>query len=80
MMNGLGSAGADRELYALLSETYIAKSDLEGALRARMAAIGQAPESSLDWGRLADIRAAQGELVLAGDARRRSDALRAAGS
>lgn len=77
---GLREAGADRELFALLSETYIARSDLEGALRARMGAIGQEPDSAHDWGRLADIRAAQGELVLAGDARRRADELRAAGS
>ena len=40
-LEGLARAGPDRELWALVSEAYIAKGDLEAAVRARRAALGR---------------------------------------
>ena len=51
---GLRSARPDRELWALLSETYVMKSDLEAAVRARRASIGQ-QETEAGWRRLAEL-------------------------
>lgn len=59
-LDGLRLAGPDARLFALVSETYIAKGDLEAAVRARLAALGQDPGSSEDWGRLADLYEAMG--------------------
>ncbi|MGD8872810.1 MAG: hypothetical protein PVJ80_14640 [Gemmatimonadota bacterium] len=70
-LTGLRLAGPDARLFALLSESYIAKGDLEAAVRARLAALGQDPQSSSDWGRLADLYEAMGRAEEAGDARER---------
>jgi predicted Zn-dependent protease len=70
-VNGLRSAGADARLYALLSESYIAKGDLVAAVQARLAALGQAPGSAADWGRLADLYEALGRTDEARAARAR---------
>ncbi len=71
-LEGLARAGPDRELWALVSEAYIAKGDLDASLRARMAALGQDPESSHDWGRLADVLEALGRQDQAVSARARA--------
>jgi hypothetical protein len=70
-LDGLRHAGADARLFALLSESYIAKGDLEAAVRARLAALGQAPGSASDWGRLADLYEAMGRVQDAQAARAR---------
>ncbi len=70
-VTGLRGAGADARLYALLSESYIAKGDLAAAVRARLAALGQAPGSASDWGRLADLYEAMGRTDEARAARAR---------
>ena len=57
-----------------MSESYIAKGDLEAAVRARLAALGQAPDSSRDWGRLADLYEAMGRAEEALAAREREAA------
>ena len=57
---GLARARTDERLYARLSETYIAKGDLEAAVRARLAAVGVAPGSARDWSRLAELYQALG--------------------
>lgn len=54
-LEGLARAGADRELWGLVSEAYIQKGDLEAAVRARRAALGQDPGSVHDWNRLAEL-------------------------
>jgi Tfp pilus assembly protein PilF len=71
---GLARVGPDASLYAVVSETYIAKGDLDAAVRARLAALGQAPESGPDWGRLADLYEAMGRLDEARAARARQAA------
>ncbi|MCA9737191.1 MAG: hypothetical protein R3E98_05590 [Gemmatimonadota bacterium] len=60
-VEGWARAGADRELFAIVSESYVAKGDFPAALRARRAALAQAPDSRADWSRLAEI------LEMAGD-------------
>lgn len=71
-LQGLAAAGPDRELWSLVSESYIAKGDLEAAVRARKAALGLDPESSADWGRLADLLTAMGRTAQADSARARA--------
>jgi len=73
-LTGLARHGPEPNLWALVSESYVAKGDLEGAARARIAALGQAPASSRDWGRLADIYQAMGRPEEAAEARRRQSA------
>ncbi len=72
-LEGLARAGPDRELWALVSESYIAKGDLEAAIRARRAALGQDPESAADWGRLAELLDAVGRHDAAREARARRE-------
>lgn len=56
---GLARWGTDRELWAILSESYVAKGDLAAAARARRAALGADPASEPDRARLAELLAAQ---------------------
>jgi Flp pilus assembly protein TadD len=77
-LEGLARAGPDRELWALVSESYIAKGDFDASLRARMAALGQDPGSSHDWGRLADVLDVLGRTEEALSARARAADLVAA--
>ena len=69
---GLAQAGPDERLYALVSESYVAKRDFEGAVRARLAAVGHAPGSSRDWARLAELYEAMGRAEDARAARARA--------
>jgi Flp pilus assembly protein TadD len=59
-LRGLARSGADRELWSLVSEAYVLKGDLEAAVRARRAALGQDPGSVHDWNRLAELLDALG--------------------
>ncbi len=54
-LEGLTGAGADARLFAVLSESYVSKGDLEAAIRARLAAVGQAPDAAPHWQRIADL-------------------------
>ena len=72
-LEGLRRAGSDRELWSLVSETYIAKGDFDAALRAREAAIAQDPGSAHDLGRLADIHDLRGDVEAATMARRAAE-------
>lgn len=74
-LRGLKLAGRDRELWALVSESYIVKGDLEASIRARRAALAVDPQSAHDWGRLAELLEATGQLEPARAARERADAL-----
>ncbi len=74
-LRGLARAGADRELWSLVSEAYIQKGDLEAAVRARRAALGQDPGSVHDWNRLAELLEALGRPGDAARARARAHAL-----
>lgn len=74
-LRGLEQAGRDRELWALVSESYVVKGDLPAAIRAREAALAVDPESSPDWDRLAELLEANGQLDSAAVARERASAL-----
>lgn len=76
-LQGLAVIGSDDELWALVSESYIAKGDLEAAVRARRAALGKDPASVRDWGRMADLLEALGRTQEAVVARGRADELAA---
>jgi hypothetical protein len=71
-LEGLARAGPDRDLWALVSECYTARGDLEAAVRARRAALAQDPTSKRDWGRLADLLTALGRREEAAAARARA--------
>ncbi|MCG6954797.1 MAG: tetratricopeptide repeat protein [Gemmatimonadetes bacterium] len=71
-LRGLAAVGPDRELWSLVSESYVAKGDLEAAVRARRAALGMDPASSADWSRLADLLAALGRTAQADSAKARA--------
>jgi tetratricopeptide (TPR) repeat protein len=79
-LHGLARAGPDRELWALVSEAYIAKGDLEASARARRAALAQDPTSGHDWRRLADVLDALGRTEEAAAARARATALERGGA
>ncbi len=72
---GLGEVGADGELFALVSESYVAKGDFEAAVRAREAAAAQLPGSRNQWRRLAELYDRLGRRAQADEARQRADAL-----
>ena len=76
-LEGLALAGPDRQLWALVSESYIVKGDLEAAVRARQAALGLDPSSQGDWTRLAELLEALGHHEQARAAARRAGALAA---
>jgi tetratricopeptide (TPR) repeat protein len=77
-LQGLLKTRNDRELWALVSESYILKGDLPAALRARNAAIGADPSAPFQWSRLSEILEAMGEAEAAEEARQRADSLEAA--
>lgn len=54
-LEGLRHVGTDRELWMLVSESYVAKEDYAASVRARVAALGAEPETSQNWFRLAEI-------------------------
>jgi len=74
-LEGLARSRNDRELWALVSESYILKGDLPAAARAREAAIGVDPSDAYQWGRLADILEAMGETEKGARARARAASL-----
>jgi tetratricopeptide (TPR) repeat protein len=69
---GLEQAGPDPRLFALLCESYVAKGDLEAAVRARLAALAQAPDDAAHWARLAELYEAMGRPEDARAARERA--------
>ncbi|HSW31852.1 MAG TPA: hypothetical protein VLH75_20380 [Longimicrobiales bacterium] len=74
-LEGLARAGSDAELWALVSEAYVAKGDLAAAVRARRAALGADPASARSWDRLAELLDALGRGDEASAARGGGDAL-----
>lgn len=74
-LEGLARAGRDRELWSLVSESYIAKADLAAAARARRAALGADPDHGGDWRRLSEILEAMGDPEGARLARERAGTL-----
>jgi Tfp pilus assembly protein PilF len=74
-LTGLARSQNDRELWALVSESYILKGDFPAAVRAREAAIGADPSDGYQWQRLAQILRAMGEDERADEANRMADSL-----
>ena len=74
---GLAVAEAGAPLWSLVSESYVAKGDLDASLRARRAALGADPGSASDWDRLGDVMEALDRMDEARDARARAASLRA---
>ena len=54
-LEGLAVVGSNRDLWTLVSESYVAKSDFEGAIRARWAALGAALPTEGAWRRMAQL-------------------------
>ena len=73
-LEGLALAGADPTLWALVSESYVVKGDLEAAVRARRAALGLDPHSADDWRRLGELLSALGRHGQAQEAHQRAGA------
>jgi protein O-mannosyl-transferase len=68
-LEGLTVAGPDRELWMLVSESYVAKGDYAASARARVAALGAEAETSENWFRLAEILELDGRVEEAAQAR-----------
>jgi tetratricopeptide (TPR) repeat protein len=78
-LEGLAKAGPDRELWSLVSESYLLKGDLPAAIRARLVAIGLEPEAPEEWQRLGEIWEAMGDDGRAQEAWAQAQALAARG-
>ncbi len=55
VLSGLAQHGSDRQLWAFLAESYVAKGDLEAAVRALSAAMAAEPGVEEDRARLAEL-------------------------
>ena len=67
-LQGLARWGADWELWALVSESYVGRGDLAAAIRVREAALGADPGSRHDQAHLDELRAPAAEAPPPGDA------------
>lgn len=74
-LEGLAATRSDQELWALVSESYILRGDLQAAVWAREAALGADPTEPYQWNRLAEILEAMDRHEEAAGARRRAAAL-----
>jgi tetratricopeptide (TPR) repeat protein len=74
-LEGLKQVRASAPLWGLVSESYVAKGDLEAAVRARRVALTHDRASVADWSRLADLLEALDRGGEAAEARRRAAAL-----
>ncbi len=72
--------GPDAPLWAVVSEAYILKGDLEASIRARRAALGVDPGAAPGWARLAEILDAAGRPEQAAEARARARRVEDAGT
>jgi tetratricopeptide (TPR) repeat protein len=59
-LSGLARAGSDRELWFLVSESYVAKGDVAAAIHASQAALAQEPDFEPGWSRLAELLELEG--------------------
>lgn len=74
-LQGLSLVGSDRDLWKLVSESYVAKGDYDAAIRARWASFGVSDDESGEWRRMSEIMAMAGRSQEADDASQRADAL-----
>ena len=71
-LRGLARAGSDRQLWSVVSESYVAKGDLAAAIRAGRASLGQEPDFEPGWSRLAELLELDGKEDEARAARERA--------
>ena len=74
-LQGLSLVGSNGDLWKLVSESYVAKEDYEGAIRARWASFGVADEDSQDWRRMSELMEWAGRPEEASDAAQHADVL-----
>ncbi len=74
-LQGLAIVGSNRDLWMLVSESYVAKGDYEAAIRARWASFAAAPDTSDGWGRMAELMTLAGHEEDALAARQRAERL-----
>jgi predicted Zn-dependent protease len=55
-LQGLAIVGAHRDLWTLVSESYVAKGDFDAAIRARWAAFGVGEPDATAWRRMAELQ------------------------
>jgi predicted Zn-dependent protease len=60
-LQGLSVVGTNRDLWTLVSESYVARGDFEAAVRARWAAFGAAPPTGEAWQRMAQLMELAGQ-------------------
>lgn len=78
-LQGLALAGPDEQLWAIVSESYLLKGDLQAAVRARKAALGVDPGDGAQWRRLGEIYQAMGQEEAARQAMARAGTLEGGG-
>ena len=71
-LRGLARCGPDRELWSLVSESYVAKGDITAAIHAGRASLGQEPDFEPGWSRLAELLTLDGQEDEARAARERA--------
>ena len=54
-LQGLALVGSNRDLWKLVSESYVAKGDYDAAIRARWASFGVSDQDSEDWRRMSEL-------------------------
>ena len=74
-LQGLSIVGSNRDLWKLVSESYVAKGDYPAAIRARWASFGVADEDSEDWRRMSELMELAGRSEEAEAASRQADVL-----
>jgi hypothetical protein len=74
-LQGLSLVGSNGDLWKLVSESYVAKEDYDGAIRARWASFGVADEDSKEWLRMSEIMEWAGRPEEAIAAAQRADVL-----
>ena len=74
-LEGLSLVGSNRDLWKLVSESYVAKGDYDAAIRARWASFGVSDPDSEDWRRMSELMELAGRPEEAADASQRADVL-----
>ena len=74
-LQGLALVGSNRDLWKLVSESYVAKGDYDAAIRARWASFGVSDQDSEDWRRMSELMELAGRSQKAEAASQRADVL-----
>ncbi len=74
-LQGLSLVGSNRDLWKLVSESYVAKGDYDAAIRARWASFGVSDDDSEEWRRMSELMDLAGRSEEADAASQRADVL-----